>query len=77
MAEKRVELKEEMLDNVLGGVAYDTEHNIIGVDKDHMIYHFDDIDACLDWVRERVDTFTGPTRHQDIIDGLLAAGLIY
>lgn len=74
----KVELKENEMNNVMGGIAFENFTNTIGEDKDHMIYHFKDLDACLAYYSAHCGEYSTPeSRDKGIIAGMLAEGLIY
>ncbi len=74
----KVELKENEMNNVMGGVAYETFNKTIGEDYNNMIYHYKDIDACIAYYKAHCDEFdTVEATNKGIIAGMLAEGLIY
>lgn len=74
----KVELKENEMNSVMGGIAFENFTNTIGEDEDHMIYHYKDINACLAYYNAHCGEYTTvESRNKGIIAGMLAEGLIY
>lgn len=81
MKENRMELNLDKLNEVIGGAAFQNyPDNRCGVDKDHMVYTFDSLDACASYVSSNMDKYKAlplSQKDQAVIDDLLAAGLIW
>ena len=76
----KVELNEEMLDDVLGGIAYENFTNTIGVDADHLVYKFDNFDDVMAYYRAnkgKYASLSSSARSAELIKGMLAAGIIH
>ncbi len=81
MKEKRMELNQDNLSNVIGGAKFQNyPTNKCGVDADHMIYTFSDQQACTNYLQARIEKYKAmdvSVVDQAVIDDLLAAGLIW
>ena len=73
----KVELNEEMLDDVMGGVSFEPVTKRIGVDRAHMEYYYDSREACKAYVVANYKKYSVEERNQELIKGMLEAGLIH
>lgn len=74
---ERVELKEDLLELVDGGnFDYDPSTQKCGPNGNY-IYYYKDKAAMKAWINEHARGFNPATRDEDVINGLLAAELIF
>lgn len=74
----KVELKENEMDYVMGGVAFSNITMTIGENYDNMIYHYGDIKAVYAYYQAHKGEYSTPeSRDKGIIAGLLQEGLIW
>ncbi len=79
MAEKKVELKEEMLGEITGGLSYDNINKIVHANGNRSVvypYNEEDFPAIDAYVRANYAKYSYAERDQKLIEGLLEAGLI-
>ena len=80
MANDRVELDNKELDNVLGGLTFETENKTVQANWGGPVYHFYKRKDLVDWVTENCAAYEGwdpADRDNDMLQKLLAAGIIY
>ena len=81
MTSKKVELKEEQMDAVMGGISYNTFDKTIGKNGGPKDYKYDDLAAVEDWLNSQVDTVkkmkSVDEAEEYLLNGLIAAGLIH
>lgn len=73
----KVELNEEMLDEVMGGISYEPVTKRIGADRSCMIYHYDNKEDFVNYVLANYKKYALSERNQELIKGMLAAGIIH
>lgn len=81
MTDKKVELKDEQMDGVMGGISYNTFDKTIGKTGGPQDYKYDDLDAVLNWLGNHMSEAnkekTIDAREEYLLNGLIAAGLIH
>lgn len=74
---ERIELKDEALELVDGGnFDYDPSTKLCGPNGNYA-YRYEDKAAMKAWINEHARGFDPATRDDDVINGLLAAELIF
>lgn len=79
MSDKKVELKNENLDEILGGLELNTvEGYLVGTNDRSIRYYYDDFDAVKAFYKANVDkSLVLSERDAKLISGMLEAGLIH
>ncbi len=73
----KVELSNETLDEVMGGITFVSATKKLGVTGGEMLYSYDSEDACREYVIANYKKYSYLERDQKLIEGMLAAGLIH
>ena len=80
MTDKKVELKEEQMDSIIGGISYETFGKTIGKNGGPMDYKYDEINEVKAWITGQLGNIEGMSideREEYLLNGLIAAGLIH
>lgn len=77
----KVELKEEEMKDVIGGIQYDSSNMTVGKTNGPKVYKYSDFNALNAWASEHVAAIkalkTTEERDNYMIEGLLEAGIIH
>ena len=81
MTDKKVELRDEQMDGVMGGISYNTFDKTIGKNGGPRDYKYDDLAAVQAWLGNHMsEACKGRSideREEYLLNGLIAAGLIH
>ena len=80
MSSKREELNENALDNVVGGLTFETTNKTVHANYGGTVYHFYNREDLVNWATAHIGEYNGwdpDKRDDDMIRRLLEAGIIY
>ncbi len=80
MSSNRVELNEQALDNVVGGLTFETTNKTVHANYGGTVYHFYNREDLVNWAIAHCGEYDGwdpDKRDDDMIRRLLEAGIIY
>lgn len=80
MSSNRVELNDKALDNVVGGLTFETTNKTVNANYGGTVYHYYDKDQFISYacaLAKEYDGWDPDKRDDDMIRRLLDAGIIY